>query len=91
MNHNVDSTGWKVTLIGKMRSTFNKMTQTDVKKELKSNIDKLLDKAKAEDKVIEIEQAAKDLEAAKNYWYGQGNPVAGFIVRKIFKLFGKET
>ena len=91
MNHNVDSTGWKVTLIGKMRSTFNKMTQTDVKKELKSNIDKLLDKAKAEDKVIEIKEQAKQVEGHKNFYYGQGNPVAGFIVRKIFKLFGKET
>ena len=91
VNHNVDSTGWKVTLIGKMRSTFNKMTQTDVKKELKSNIDKLLDKAKAEDKVIEIKEQAKQVEGQKNFYYGQGNPVAGFIVRKIFKLFGKET
>ena len=62
-----------------------------VKKELKSNIDKLLDKAKAEDKVIEIEQAAKDLEYAKNYYYGQGNPVRGFFVRKIWKFIGKDS
>ena len=40
VNHRVGSDGWGVTISGKMRSTFNKMTQTDVKKELKSNIDK---------------------------------------------------
>ena len=91
VNHKVDSAGWSVTISGKMRSTFNKITQTDVKKELKSNIDKLLAKAAAEDEVIEIKQAAKDLEAAKNYWYGQGNPVAGYLTRKVLKLFGKDT
>ena len=91
VNHRVGSDGWSVTISGKMRSTFNKMTQTDVKKELKSNIDKLLDKAKAEDKVIEIKQQAKDIEAKKNFVYGQGNPVTGFIIRKALKFFGKDT
>ena len=72
---------------------FHKFSETlsEQLKELKSNIDKLLDKAKAEDKVIEIKEQAKQVEGQKNFYYGQGNPVAGFIVRKIFKLFGKET
>ena len=91
VNHRVDGTGWSVTLSGKMRSTFNKMTQTDIKKELKSNIDKLLAKAAAEDEVIEIAVEAKQIEAQKNFVYGQGNPVTGFFVRNVLKFFGKET
>jgi hypothetical protein len=91
VNHKVDGAGWSVTLSGKMRSTFNKMTQTDIKKELKSNIDKLLAKAAAEDEVIEIEQQAKLIEAKKDFMYGGGNTTTGFIIRNIFKLFGKET
>ena len=67
------------------------MTQTDIKKELKSNIDKLLAKAAAEDEVIEIEQQAKLIEAKKDFMYGGGNTTTGFIIRNIFKLFGKET
>jgi len=91
VNHRVDGTGWSVTLSGKMRSTFNKMTQTDIKKELKSNIDKLLAKAAAEDEVIEIAVVAKQIEAQKNFVYGQGNPVAGFIVRNVLKFIGKDS
>jgi hypothetical protein len=86
VNHNVDSTGWKVTLIGKMRSTFNKMTQTDVKKELKSNIEKLLAKAAAEDSVIDKEKAIKQAELASAMVITGGNVVAAKVLRFFANL-----
>ena len=89
VGHKVDSTGWTVSLSGKMRSTLSKMTSTTKKEEFKTQLDAILKSITAQKQLNDLEDIKKDVTLAK---YGVPEPLRNITTgaRKLFrKYFGE--